>query len=209
MDTLDSSLDGRCGTCGFFVRLHPQAQENRWHGECRINGGPSPLSDEATCSSYVKRGEVRAGKFVHKMHGKRAMPRAPRQARRLPATLDWDMDTQELKEILREILQEELGVGEVDMAERWLDGELVLKPGKEGVQEKRIPIEALFHKIVMIRDKLRVLEQKINGNAKLDDEEKVQLQHYITGCYGSLTTFNVLFRRREDGFAGQSGESAS
>ena len=83
------------------------------------------------------------------------------------------------------------------------DGELVLIPGKEGTQEKRIPLDVFFKKIVMVRDKLRVLEQKVNGNKNLSDEEKVQLQQYITGCYGSLTSFNILFKRKEDQFSGQ------
>ena len=77
-----------------------------------------------------------------------------------------------------------------------------MKPGKEGTQEKRIPIEALFSKVVMIRDKLRVLEQKLNAHPKLSAEEKVGMQQYVTGCYGSLTTFNLLFAKREDGFTG-------
>ena len=83
---------------------------------------------------------------------------------------------------------------------------MILKPGKPGLQEKRIPVDSLFHKVVMIRDKLRVLEQKINAHPKLAPEEKVQLQQYVTGCYGSLTTFNVLFSNRDDQFVGQKGD---
>ena len=116
------------------------------------------------------------------------------------------MNADEFRAVLREVIRDELGVAEVDLGGRWSGGEVVLKPGKEGTQEKRIPIESLFHKVVMIRDKLRVLEQKINASSKLTDAEKVDLQAYITGCYGSLTTFNVLFRDREDGFAGSGGK---
>ena len=113
------------------------------------------------------------------------------------------MDQETFRQVLREVLLDELGVRDVDIGDRWNDGELVLVPGKEGTQEKRIPLDVFFKKIVMLRDKLRVLEQKINGNKKLSDEEKVQLQQYITGCYGSLTSFNVLFKHKEDQFTGQ------
>lgn len=92
------------------------------------------------------------------------------------------------------------------MADRFRGGELVIKPGKDGVQERAIPIDALFKKIVSVRDKLRVLEQKINGNKSLSDDEKVHLQQYITGAYGSLTTLNFLFQDREDWFVGQSNK---
>lgn len=112
------------------------------------------------------------------------------------------MDIDEFRRVLREVLAEELGVGEVEMGGRWQGGEIVLRPGKAGTAEKRVPLDAFFHKIVMVRDKLRVLEQKINSHEGLTDADKVQLQAYITGCYGSLTTFNVLFARREDGFIG-------
>jgi hypothetical protein len=74
------------------------------------------------------------------------------------------------------------------------------------MQEKRIPIDALFHKVVMVRDKLRVLEQKINAHPKLSTDEKVQMQQYVTGCYGSLTTFNVLFADRDDQFVGSKSD---
>jgi len=116
------------------------------------------------------------------------------------------MDAEEFKRVLSQVIREELGVGTVEIAGRWDGGEMVLKPGKEGLQEKRIPLDSLFHKIVMIRDRLRVLEQKINTHPKLASDEKIQLQQYVTGCYGSLTTFNVLFADREDQFVGQKGD---
>ena len=116
------------------------------------------------------------------------------------------MNADEFREVLREVIRDELGVSDTELGGRWQGGEMILKPGKEGTQEKRIPIEALFNKIVMIRDKLRVLEQKVNGNQKLTPEDKVQMQQYITGCYGSLTTFNVLFAEKSDQFVGQKGD---
>jgi len=113
------------------------------------------------------------------------------------------MDADEFRDVLKRVIREELGTTAIDLGGRWQGGEVILKPGKEGTQEKRVPIEAFFHKIVMVRDKLRVLEQRINAHPKLDDEEKVQMQQYVTHCYGSLTTFNVLFGDKDDGFVGQ------
>lgn len=113
------------------------------------------------------------------------------------------MDVDEFKSALRQVIREELAVSAVEMGARWKGGQVILKPGKEGTQEKAIPLEAFFHKIVMIRDRLRVLEQRINAHAQLADDEKVQMQQYITQCYGSLTTFNILFAEKEDGFSGQ------
>jgi hypothetical protein len=117
------------------------------------------------------------------------------------------MDIREFRRVLREVLSEELGLGDTELGARWEGGELILKPGKPGTTEKRIPLDAFFHKIVMVRDKLRVLEQKVNGHEALTDADKVQLQQYITACYGSLTTFNVLFGKREDWFVGAGKES--
>jgi hypothetical protein len=116
------------------------------------------------------------------------------------------MDQEEFRQVLREVLLDELGIRDVSLGDRWAGGEVVLVPGRDGTQEKRIPLDVFFKKIVMVRDKLRVLEQKVNGNKSLTNEEKVNLQQYITGCYGSLTTFNVLFREKNDGFSGLSGK---
>jgi len=111
-----------------------------------------------------------------------------------------EMIHEEIKAAVRDALQELLGMGETDLGGRWAGGTMVLKPGKPGTKEKEVPLEAFFHKIVMVRDQLRVLEQKINSHPTLPAEEKVALQHYISRCYGSLTTFNILFRTPEDQF---------
>jgi len=93
---------------------------------------------------------------------------------------------------------------EVHLGSKWIDGILILKPGSTDLKPKEIPIEAFFHKIVMVRDRVRVMEQRINSS-NLNDEEKINLQQYITRIYGSLTTFNVLFRDKEDYFVGEKG----
>lgn len=103
--------------------------------------------------------------------------------------------------LLRRVIREEAGLTPVAPAEKWRGGQVVLRPGKPGLQEKTIPIEGLFHKVVMIRNRLRTLEQQLNG-ADIPEDLKLKLQGYVTGCYGSLTTFNVLFADEDDGFKG-------
>lgn len=109
----------------------------------------------------------------------------------------------EMEKSLARVLRRFSDISEVvELGNRWDGGKMILEPGEEGLKGKEIPIDAFFHKIVMLRDRLRVLEQRINSNKHLSDEEKVNLQQYITRCYGSLTSFNVLFRNKEDYFVG-------
>ena len=89
---------------------------------------------------------------------------------------------------------------------KWKRGNMILKPGDATMQSKEVPIDTFFHKIVMVRDRLRVMEQKINANKVMTDDEKVDLQQYITAIYGSLTTFNVLFKETHHQFKGMSGK---
>ena len=92
----------------------------------------------------------------------------------------------------------------VPMGARWNNGTLIMKPGDDSLQAKELPLETFFHKIVMVRDKLRLIEQKINAHKGLSEADKVDLQQYITGIYGSLTTFNVLFKETHHQFKGSS-----
>lgn len=110
----------------------------------------------------------------------------------------------DLELLLRRVLREEMGLTAVAPAEKWRGGELVLRPGKPGLQEKKWPIESFFSKVVMIRNRLRSLEQQVNAS-DLPDDAKLKLQAYITGCYGSLTSFNVLFADEADQFRGSGG----
>jgi hypothetical protein len=90
----------------------------------------------------------------------------------------------------------------VPMGNRWNNGTLIMKPGDGSLQPKEVPIETFFHKIVMVRDRLRLIEQKVNAHKQLTDEEKIDMQQYITAIYGSLTTFNVLFKETHHQFKG-------
>jgi hypothetical protein len=96
------------------------------------------------------------------------------------------------------------GMGEVvNLGDKWIGGTMLLQPKDAALKPKEIPIDVFFHKIIMARDRLRVLEQNINSNKNLSDEEKVNLQQYITRIYGSFTTFNVLFKNKEHWFVGE------
>jgi hypothetical protein len=213
----DERLARKCGSCARFVRVVEQIDVNgevRRSGQCLLGIWPSPLYETNTCSQYLLRGTIAPVKKVPVTRTRRGGSISSSGSGKtsshepvpivIPEEL-LDMDADEFREVLREVIRDELGISNVELGGRWVGGEMVLKPGKEGTQEKRIPIDSLFHKIVMIRDRLRVLEAKVNSHGGLSAEDKVQLQQYVTQCYGSLTTFNVLFAEREEGFTGQKG----
>ncbi|MEZ4905110.1 MAG: hypothetical protein R2822_26865 [Spirosomataceae bacterium] len=109
----------------------------------------------------------------------------------------------DVEQSLNKILQKWLDASEVvPLGDKWKGGKMILKPGRNDLASKEIPIDGFFHKIVMTRDRLRVLEQRINAS-KLDDEEKVNIQQYITKIYGSMTSFNLLFKHNEHYFVGE------
>lgn len=125
----------------------------------------------------------------------------------IPENISAEIETtSEVEKSLLKILKMWGGITEnVPLGDKWVKGMMLLQPADKSLKPKEIPIEDFFHKIVMLRDRLRVLEQNINSSKTLNDEEKVNIQQYITRCYGSLTTFNVLFKNKEHWFVGEKG----
>ncbi|MEO6963960.1 MAG: hypothetical protein ABIY90_18475 [Puia sp.] len=128
----------------------------------------------------------------------------------IPENVSTEIETQSgIEKSILKILQWWGGISEiVPLGEKWNKGTMLLQPFDKSLKPKEIPISDFFHKIVLLRDRLRVLEQNINGSKNLSDEEKVNIQQYITRCYGSLTTFNVLFRNKEQWFVGEKGATS-
>ncbi len=125
----------------------------------------------------------------------------------IPENVSAEIETHsEVEKSLLKILRLWGGITEtVKLGDRWIGGTMLLQPADKSLKPKEIPIEDFFHKIVMLRDRLRVMEQQINAHKTLTDEDKVNLQQYITRIYGTLTTFNVLFRDKEQWFVGEKG----
>jgi hypothetical protein len=198
-----------CGSCRLWRPILEDARGPI--GPCRLGvrtgdfPGTAPaceryLSRDAAVPAAAPQSPARrraprpAGPLVHRA-AEAQTPEAP-----LPEELT-DMTREEFAQAIREALADEQG--EVRLAPKWEGGSVVLKPGDPGTQPKEVPLDSLFHKIVMIRDRLRVLEQRINAHEKLTDAEKVDMQQYVTRCYGSLTTFNILFRDEREKFVGE------
>jgi hypothetical protein len=181
-----------------------QCHEDRTHTIIVVDGNAQPL--RVQCGFCRSEHNYRGGPRTSvtgpaEAASGRAGGSLGTQAPRHPGTSVPD----DLEMLLRRIIREETGLTPVAPAEKWRGGELVLKPGKPGVQEKSWPIESFFHKVVMLRNRLRTLEQQVNAS-DLPDDQKLKIQGYITGCYGSLTSFNVLFADEDDKFVGASQE---
>ena len=198
-----------CGNCKLW-QAH-SVDHRGWVGPCRLQEERGLFPPTApTCDHYAPKGMAAPAR--------REAPAVTRAVRSVAPVIvrkghdggeqvdlggELTMTRDELMEIFREAAGEKV---EVPLAAKWEGGVIQLVPGKTELQAKELPIDALFHKVVMVRDRLRTLEQKINAHAKLTDAEKVEMQQYITRCYGSLTSFNVLFRDKADQFVGQKGE---
>jgi len=166
------------------------------HSEHNYRGGPRIETSGATRQAPPPRESRRT------TSAKEPFPLVSDRERIAPPMTLTSNDDLEL--LLRRIIREETGLTPVAPADKWRGGTLALRPGTPGLQEKTWPIETFFHKVVMLRNRLRTLEQQVNA-ADLPDDVKVKLQGYISGCYGSLTSFNVLFADEADQFKGSSG----
>jgi hypothetical protein len=178
-------------------------------GYCRSehNYRGGPRMDAAETSTN---GEERSAGSTRATPSRAAASRAPfplvsERERQGPAIMLPGEPMTDLELLLRRVIREESGLTAVVPAEKWRDGTLVLRPGTPGLQEKSWPIETFFHKVVMLRNRLRTLEQQLNASS-LPEDVKVKLQAYVSACYGSLTSFNVLFADDDDQFTGAGGE---
>jgi hypothetical protein len=167
------------------------------HSEHNYRGGPAGASSRQSAPTATAPDSRRA-----------PSNRAPFPIvsdRERTSTMSGSETPADLEVLLRRIIREETGITPVVPADKWRGGTLVLRPGAPGLQEKTWPIETFFHKVVMLRNRLRNLEQQVNAS-ELPDSAKVKLQSYVSGCYGSLTSFNVLFADEDDQFKGSGGD---
>jgi hypothetical protein len=195
-----------CGTCRLWSPYQHDPARG-WLGPCRLQPQRGLFPPTAPiCDAFTPKGSavpLRAPATSRQPGPIRTVSAVP--PRRLGAELSTevlDMTREELLEVFREASGD---AAPPPLAAKWEGGVLRLVPGKTDLQPKELPIDALFHKVVMVRDRLRTLEQRLNTHPKLTDAERVEMQQYITRCYGSLTSFNILFRDKADHFVGQKG----
>lgn len=197
-----------CGNCKLW---RPHSVDHRgWVGPCRLqeNRGLFPPS-APICDGFSPKGVAAPAPLVEPARSRPLRSVAPTIVKKRadgpePVALGGELEM--TRDELMQIFLDAAGLSEVALAPKWEGGVVRLVPGNPELQAKELPLDAFFHKVVMVRDRLRTLEQKINGHPKLSDAEKVEMQQYITRVYGSLTTFNALFRDRADQFVGSKEE---
>jgi hypothetical protein len=164
--------------------------EHNFRGGPRIDSPPSPVVP-GTRTSPGARPPAKSSREPFPIVSERERTAPPMS----------DLSGTDIELLLRRIIREESGITPVTPAEKWRGGTLAIRPGNPELQERSWPIETFFHKIVMLRNRLRTLEQQVNAT-ELPEDVKIKLQGYISGCYGSLTSFNVLFADESDQFKG-------
>ena len=198
------SLEDSCRVC----------KTDRLHTVIAADADGTPL--RVSCGYCGSEHNFRGGARIATVSAAASVPRvsAPRSTASRPARDPFPLvgDRERISDVdiellLRRVIREESGLTPAVPADKWRDGTLILRPGTAGLQEKTWPIETFFHKIVMLRNRLRTLEQQVNA-LDAPEDVKVKLQGYITGCYGSLTSFNVLFAEEEDQFRGSGSPEA-
>ena len=169
------------------------------HSEHNYRGGPRVAYGSRTTDVAVTAAPAREASRAKTRPVREPFPIVSDRERVGPSMSD--LSGTDIEMLLRRVIREETGISAVTPSEKWRNGTLVLRPGTPGLQEKTWPIETFFHKVVMLRNRLRTLEQQINAT-DMPEDVKIKLQGYISGCYGSLTSFNVLFADEEDQFKG-------
>jgi hypothetical protein len=214
-----------CGNC-LLWRAHSIEPARGWVGTCRLQANRGLFPPTAPlCDKFAPRGEVAAAQraapevvdpgrpkaikniapIIRSAQGTVTRVDGPTLVPTIDPKTEVDLEGATMtRQELMNLFLEASGLADVPLAPRWEGGSIKLIPGNDS-QSKDIPLDSLFHKVVMIRDRLRTLEQKINAHPKLTDTEKVDMQQYVTRCYGSLTTFNVLFKDKGDQFVGDKG----